>query len=176
MRSHKIKTMTRGALLIALALVLQALRLVLPLPQMASTFIIGTLVHMMLALTLWLNGRTTALLLSLLLPITAYMQGQLLLPFLVPVVWVGNTLFILLLGWLKTKRTLSLILVPFVKALVMAFGALLVLEFVHLPSTTTGQLVKHSVMFGMSVMQLVTGVAGLLVSRILWKHIFRTLK
>lgn len=48
--------LVRGALLAALALALQSLRLVLPMPQLLSTFIIGTLVHMMLVLTLQLNG------------------------------------------------------------------------------------------------------------------------
>ena len=56
--------LVRGALLVALALALQSLRLVLPMPQMLSTFIIGTLVHMMLVLALQLNGLKTALLLA----------------------------------------------------------------------------------------------------------------
>ena len=77
--------LVRGALLVALALALQSLRLVLPMPQLLSTFIIGTLVHMMLVLTLQLGGLKTALLLAFLLPLTAYVQGQVLLPFLIPV-------------------------------------------------------------------------------------------
>lgn len=56
--------LVRGALLVALALALQSLRLVLPMPQLLSTFIIGTLVHMMLVLTLQLGGLKTALLLA----------------------------------------------------------------------------------------------------------------
>lgn len=79
--------LVRGALLVALALALQSLRLVLPMPQLLSTFIIGTLVHMMLVLTLQLSGLKTALLLAFLLPLTAYVQGQVLLPFLIPVIW-----------------------------------------------------------------------------------------
>ena len=79
--------LVRGALLVALALALQSLRLVLPMPQLLSTFIIGTLVHMMLVLTLQLGGLKTALLLAFLLPLTAYVQGQVLLPFLIPVIW-----------------------------------------------------------------------------------------
>lgn len=52
--------LVRGALLVALALALQSLRLVLPMPQPLSTFIIGTLVHMMLVLTLQVGGLKTA--------------------------------------------------------------------------------------------------------------------
>ena len=88
--------LVRGALLVALALALQSLRLVLPMPQLLSTFIIGTLVHMMLVLTLQLGGLKTALLLAFLLPLTAYVQGQVLLPFLIPVIWLGNFIFVLL--------------------------------------------------------------------------------
>ncbi len=87
------KAMVRGALLIALALVLQSIRIVLPMPQLLSTFVIGTLVHMMMILTLKVVGLPTAFLLGLLLPMSAYLQGQILLPFLIPVVWVGNLLF-----------------------------------------------------------------------------------
>ena len=100
--------LVRGALLVALALALQSLRLVLPMPQLLSTFIIGTLVHMMLVLTLQLSGLKTALLLAFLLPLTAYVQGQVLLPFLIPVIWLGNFIFVLLVRQFKDSRKLSL--------------------------------------------------------------------
>ncbi len=151
------KKLVRGALLIAAALVLQSLRLVLPMPQILSTFIIGTLVHMMLALTLWLNGRTAALLLSLLLPLTAYAQGQLLLPLLIPVVMLGNALFVLLLDLLQQPR-MKLLVPPAVKAAAMCAAAWLLLDFVSLP----GPAARAAVMFAMSVPQFVTGLAGLL--------------
>lgn len=96
--------LVRGALLVALALALQSLRLVLPMPQLLSTFIIGTLVHMMLVLTLQLSGLKTALLLAFLLPLTAYVQGQVLLPFLIPVIWLGNFIFVLLVRQFKDSR------------------------------------------------------------------------
>ena len=111
--------LVRGALLVALALALQSLRLVLPMPQLLSTFIIGTLVHMMLLLTLQLNGLKTALLLAFLLPLTAYVQGQVLLPFLIPVIWLGNFIFVLLVRQFKDSRKLSLSIPPLAKACVM---------------------------------------------------------
>ena len=149
--------LVRGALLVALALALQSLRLVLPMPQLLSTFIIGTLVHMMLVLTLQLNGLKTALLLAFLLPLTAYVQGQVLLPFLIPVIWLGNFIFVLLVRQFKGRRKLSLCVPPLAKAIVMLLAAWVVVSFLALPN-------RKTVMFAMSVPQLLTAVAGILLA------------
>lgn len=152
--------LVRGALLVALALALQSLRLVLPMPQLLSTFIIGTLVHMMLVLTLQLNGLKTALLLAFLLPLTAYVQGQVLLPFLIPVIWLGNFIFVLLVRQFKGSRKLSLCVPPLVKACVMLLAAWAALSFLALPNPA----LRKTVMFAMSVPQLLTAVAGILLA------------
>lgn len=152
--------LVRGALLVALALALQSLRLVLPMPQLLSTFIIGTLVHMMLVLTLQLSGLKTALLLAFLLPLTAYVQGQVLLPFLIPVIWLGNFIFVLLVRQVKDSRNLSLSIPPLAKACVMLLAAWAALSFLALPNPA----LRKTVMFAMSVPQLLTAVAGILLA------------
>ena len=152
--------LVRGALLVALALALQSLRLVLPMPQLLSTFIIGTLVHMMLVLTLQLSGLKTALLLAFLLPLTAYVQGQVLLPFLIPVIWLGNFIFVLLVRQFKDSRKLSLSIPPLAKACVMLLAAWAALSFLTLPNPA----LRKTVMFAMSVPQLLTAVAGILLA------------
>lgn len=148
--------LVRGALLVALALALQSLRLVLPMPQLLSTFIIGTLVHMMLVLTLQLGGLKTALLLAFLLPLTAYVQGQVLLPFLIPVIWLGNFIFVLLVRQFKDRRKLSLLMPPLAKACVMLLAAWVVVSFLAA--------LRKTIMFAMSVPQLLTAVAGILLA------------
>lgn len=152
--------LVRGALLVALALALQSLRLVLPMPQLLSTFIIGTLGHMMLVLTLQLSGLKTALLLAFLLPLTAYVQGQVLLPFLIPVIWLGNFIFVLLVRQFKDSRKLSLSIPPLAKACVMLLAAWAALSFLALPNPA----LRKTVMFAMSVPQLLTAVAGILLA------------
>lgn len=152
--------LVRGALLVALALALQSLRLVLPMPQLLSTFIIGTLVHMMLVLTLQLSGLKTALLLAFLLPLTAYVQGQVLLPFLIPVIWLGNFIFVLLVRQFKDSRKLFLSIPPLAKACVMLLAAWAALSFLALPNPA----LRKTVMFAMSVPQLLTAVAGILLA------------
>lgn len=145
----------------ALALALQSLRLVLPMPQLLSTFIIGTLVHMMLVLTLQVGGLKTALLLVFLLPLTAYVQGQVLLPFLIPVIWLGNFIFVLLVRQFKGRRKLSLLMPPVAKACVMLLAAWAALSFLALPNPA----LRKTVMFAMSVPQLLTAVAGILLAK-----------
>lgn len=152
--------LVRGALLVALALALQSLRLVLPMPQLLSTFIIGTLVHMMLVLTLQLGGLKTALLLAFLLPLTAYVQGQVLLPFLIPVIWLGNFIFVLLVRQFKGRHKLALSVPPVAKACVMLLAAWAALSFLALPNPA----LRKTVMFAMSVPQLLTAVAGILLA------------
>ena len=161
LQSMHSRQLARGALLIALALALQGLRLVVPLP--VSTFMIGTLVHMMLTLTLQLNGRSTALLLGALLPVTAYLQGQLAVPLLLPVVWLGNTVFVLALATLLNKKWLYLLLPPLVKAVLMLAGAWLVLELLAMEQLN----VRRMLLFAMSVPQLVTGIAGIALAKAL---------
>lgn len=153
--------LVRGALLVAMALALQSLRLVLPMPQPLSTFIIGTLVHMMLVLTLQLSGLKTALLLAFLLPLTAYVQGQVLLPLLIPVIWLGNFIFVLLVRRFMGRRKLSLLMPPLAKAIVMLLAAWIVLGFLALPNPA----LRKIVMFAMSVPQLLTAIAGILLAK-----------
>lgn len=148
-------------MLIALALALQAVRLVLPLPQPVSTFVIGSLVHMMLALTWKLSGIGTACLLAALLPFTAYMQGQVLLPLLVPVIIAGNILFVVLLQLFFANRRLALFVPPLAKAVLMGVAAWCVVNIVALPNPA----LRQAIVFGMSVPQLVTALLGILLAR-----------
>lgn len=155
------RRLARGAMLIALALALQAVRLVLPLPQPVSTFVIGSLVHMMLVLTWRLSGLVTALLLALLLPLTAYLQGQVLLPLLIPVIWAGNVLFVVLLQLFSANRRLALFLPPLAKAVLMGVAAWCVVNIVALPNPA----LRKTIMFVMSVPQLVTAFIGIWLAR-----------
>lgn len=151
------KKMVLGALLMALTVIMQSLRLVLPFPPVVSTFIIGTSVNMMLIITGRISGFKAAALLTILLPVLAYMQGQLLLPLLIPVVIAGNLLYVALLRQ-KKAFLFNYLLPPTAKALLMYLGAYLVLSFLQLENSV---LVKN-ILFAMSVPQFVTGLAGIL--------------
>lgn len=153
----KTKKLVLGALLVAIAVILQASRLVLPLPPLLTTFIIGTLVNMMLVLCVRLNGFTSATILSVLLPLFAYMQGQLLLPLLIPVVALGNILFALAVNAVG-RGILAYLLPPAVKALSMCATAYVVIAVLGIESVA----VRQGILFAMSVPQIVTGVTGII--------------
>lgn len=160
------KALVRGAFLIAVAVVLQAIRLVLPLPPVAGAFVIGSLVNMMLAVTVWVNGIKTALLLGCLLPVFAYAQGQLLLPVLIPVVMLGNGLYAAFVQKLKGSK--AMYIVPAVlKAVVMCGAAYAALAFLGIDKPA----VRSAILFAMSVPQLVTGVIGVVLASRLVKII-----
>ena len=154
------KKLVLGGLLVAIAVILQASRLILPLPPLLTTFIIGTLVNMMLVLCVRLNGFTSAVILSILLPIFAYVQGQLVLPMLIPVVALGNILFTYCVKSFK-QGVLTYLVPPVVKAVSMCVAAYVVISFLGIESVA----MQKGILFAMSVPQLITGFTGILCAK-----------
>jgi len=80
MEYNQTRTITRTALLLASTLILQSLRLVLPLPPQTSMFLIGSLVNLCFVLAVLKIGWKSGLLIALVTPVFAYVEGML--PFL----------------------------------------------------------------------------------------------
>lgn len=156
------KTLVRGAMLIALTVVLQSLRLFIPLPPMASMFFIGTLVNMMLAITVRFAGLKPALLAVVLLPFFAYLQGQLPIPLLIPVVTGGNAVFVLICHWAWHR---GLMLAPLAKIICMFTSSLVLLKVLALPEKMV-----FAIGFMMGWPQMVTGICGILLARLITKR------
>ena len=149
------------AFFLALGLVFQGLRFVLPmLPPPVELFLVGTLVNMVLVLAVAVTQRGAAAVIGLVLPLTAFFQGHLAVFPMVPVIGLGNMLFAWLAG-----RFLSHCLVwgiPVLKMGVLYGGALLVARLAALPPKAAAMLG-----FMMGWPQLVTGLAGILLARLL---------
>lgn len=152
------REIAHGAVLLALAVVLQSLRLIIPLPMPISTLMIGSLVNMMLAFTCCWQGIKMALILGVLLPIFAYFQGQLSFIFLIPIVMVGNSVYVLIFHRLYYEGLLiyKLTMPAVGKAFFMLGTAYITLELLGIEDS----LLKKSILFGMSIPQLVTGIIG----------------
>lgn len=162
------KKIAHGALIMALAVILQSLRLIIPLPQPISTIIIGSLVNMMLAFTCCWQGMQIAILLGVLLPIFAYFQGQLSIIFLVPIIMLGNSIYVLLFRRLYFERLLIYkLIIPAAGKMIITLGtAYIALVLLGIEDG----LLKKSILFGMSIPQLTTGIIGAFMAVKLLNH------
>lgn len=154
----------RGALLLALALMFQGIRLIVPLPPFAGMFIIGSLVNATLVLAVRYTGILPSLLMSALLPIVAFMQGQIALFLLIPVVAVGNMFLVLLCHCFWNQY--SIIVVPLMKTLTLYLGCFMVIELFAIAPP-----IAEVVMLMLSWPQLVTSGLGILLAQQLTKRI-----
>lgn len=162
---------TRGALLLVVAVIIQGIRLVLPLPTIVSMFLVGSLVNLVLIIAVVKNNLSTAFIIAILLPNIAYVQGQLLIPMLIPVVIIGNIAYIWGIYKLFSHKK-YLFLVPTFKAALMYFFTFILLQ--QIPLT---DIVKKTISFSMGIAQLVTGVLGIIFWIFLEKrNYFRSIK
>lgn len=155
----------RAALLLAIGLVLQALRLIIPMPPMLTVFIVGTLVNMVLVFAARSVGLAPSAMIAALLPVIAYFQGQLPLPFLIPVVAIGNFVMVYLCTVSFSKGII--LIAPLCKTFVLYCGSLLILFWLQVPEQ-----ISLLVLFIMGWPQMITGVLGIILADKLQKRIF----
>ena len=149
--------LTRTALLLAITLLFQSLRLIFPIPPIASIFLIGSLVNASLLISAQMIGWHSALCIAILAPLVAYAQHMLPVPLFILPVALGNigivAVFLILLsrGWF-----IALISGAVSKALIL-YGSIswLLSSFVKLPPKTVS-----AMLFAMSWPQFVTAVVG----------------
>ncbi|MEN6413224.1 MAG: hypothetical protein ABFC84_10790 [Veillonellales bacterium] len=163
------KRLARTALLLALTLLFQSLRLLLPLPVFATTFIIGSLVNACLLVAVETTGLRGALLISLLAPCVAYFQQLLPLPVFILPVAIGNILYSRLF-WLggKWKSWQSVSLAALGKTLFLYVSFVWLLSFIAIPPK-----IAAGILFVMSWPQLVTTLAGGFLATIVSRRVKR---
>lgn len=157
MNDNNLRKTTRTALLLALALVFQSLRFVIPVPIIASTFLIGALVNTCLLIALQTAGRGPAFLIACITPMVAYFQQLLPLPvFIIPIA-MGNSLYV----WLFSKLLRIGPVWPAIGGAALGKAAFLflafsrLLMFINLPPA-----ISAGLLFVMGWPQLITGVVG----------------
>lgn len=104
MDNKSLRVLTRTAMLLALTLVFQNLRVVLG-AGTHTQFIIGSLVNMALVVSAGIVNVYAGLVISIAAPVVAFLQGQLpaMLPWMIPIVAVGNILIVLGYALLKKR-------------------------------------------------------------------------
>lgn len=161
----KWKIYVDAGFLLALALIFQSIRLIFPMvPKEVSMFLIGSLVNMCLLLAVWRTQSYRAALIALVLPTVAFLQGQLPLIFMIPVVALGTWVYAV---WgLKFQHSKLLWFAPLLKMAILLGGTLLVLQCFSLPPAAAKVLTLM-----MSWPQLITGVLGLVLAKQLVKYL-----
>ena len=162
-----IKTLTGTALLLALALVSQSLRLLIPLPNTVSMFLIGTLVGICLVTATLRYGTGSGVIIACVTPVVAFLQGMLpLMPF-IPVVAMGNIVFVLLAYAMARQSVIMQAIVCAVgKEAVMYGGFSLLFMAIALPAS-----VEKALLFVMSWPQIVTGFLAVLITRLIIRRV-----
>lgn len=155
---NNIRLLVRGALLLAIGVLSQQLRLVLPLPVPVMTLLIGTLVNAVLVLAGRFTTRLLAWAICVALAVIAFFQGHILGP-VVPVIALGNGMYVELARSLPRGPALFLG-APLGKTLVLGIGMVGALHLLQLP---WGAINKTLSLF--LPLQLATGILGLLLAK-----------
>ncbi|OQA08644.1 MAG: hypothetical protein BWY66_00903 [bacterium ADurb.Bin374] len=151
-----------AGVMLALALALQNLRL--------PNILTGALVNAIFTVTLAVAGLRSALLLTGLTPVGAFLTGHLPPPLIIlmPVIIPGNIVYIIIIGMLR-ERTLvgETVAAPAAKALVIGVGGMLLARWTAMPTETL------ALLWGIVGIQFFTAVAGTLLGEIVASRVIR---
>ena len=165
--SHSLPLLVRGGLLLAVGVLSQQLRLVLPLPVPVMTLLIGTLVNATLVLAGRFTTRVLAWTICWTLAIIAFFQGHILGP-VVPVIALGNGMYVELTRGAVRGPALYLG-APLGKTLVLGIGMVGALHLLQLPWNAINKTLSLFL-----PLQLSTGILGLLLAKGVEKRILGT--
>jgi hypothetical protein len=152
------KYYARGAILLTIGVLSQQLRLLIPLPPVIMTLVIGTLVNTVLMLGARYTSRTICLMMAFVMPLIAFLQGHLATAFMIPVVFCGNALYALL-GCRQPQPLTLLLTAPIAKAAAMAAGYVLAMHLVHMP----GYFIQRTLPLFAGI-QAATGMTGVMLA------------
>ncbi len=165
------KTLTRTAILLAVAVIAQQLRLLIPSlslvnfgPLNLSNLIIGSLVNLCLILAAEYTGFFGGLSLALITPIISFMQGQLPIVQMIFAVAAGNSTIVIVYLLLKKRGRIFAMLTAAVAKFGVLYAAVLwgVIPFFVVnmqPAEKAGKLTA-TLSAGFSLPQLATAVLG----------------
>jgi len=161
------RKLTRASLLLALMIVLQSLRMYIPVPPFVSMFMIGSAVNACLLVAVEVAGWKLALVLAAVAPMVAYLQQVFVLPiFMIPIA-IGNAAYVLGYRFIVEKnRYLAIGCSTIFKMTSLYLIVSWMLKFVYLPEKLATVL---QLMMGWP--QLVTGVFGGMICALVIKRL-----
>jgi len=168
------KKLTRTAILLAITLAFQALRFIPFIGTLPyGTYIIGSLVNLMLLMTALTVGIDSAVFISIVTPIVAFMQGHLVFPLLIPVIALGNIIVCVLFYYIKGYNKYAAVAIGAVAKWIFLYYAvqLVLSSFMKLPPE------KFAVAIAaFNVPQLITALIGGFLSIVIYQLLPENLK
>lgn len=115
-----VRFITRTAILLALTLIFQSLRLLIPMPQLVNQYVTGSLVNLCLIVAAVMVGIKGGLVIAIATPFVAFLQGFMKFPVMIPLIALGNIALVVAVGVLyKKDPILSVIAGAVVKFIVL---------------------------------------------------------
>jgi len=172
-----VKWMTRTAILLALTVLFQSLRVLIPvMPANISQYVIGSLVNLCLILAAIITGIRGGLVIAAAAPIIAFMQGFTPVPVLVIPIALGNLVLVTAVTLLHEKNILfSFAAGAVLKFLVLYLGVVKIVLPFFLPANTPEQL-KAVLSVQFSWPQLITAFIGSILALIILPVLKKTVK
>ena len=159
-----LKTLARGSVLLTMAIVAQEIRLFLPLPPLLSIIVIGTMLNAIMVIAVRYASLTSAIIISAVLPLFAFMQGHVIIPLMIPVIFLGN--FVLVLVCDKFWGKGIIILAPVLKTVTLYMLSRVLLSMLGLQNK-----VVDAILLGMGWPQLITAILGIILAMQLEKRL-----
>lgn len=159
-----LRTLARGSVLLTMAIVAQEIRLFLPLPPLLSIIVIGTMLNAIMVIAVRYASLTSAIIISAVLPLFAFMQGHVIIPLMIPVIFLGN--FVLVLVCDKFWGKGIIILAPVLKTVTLYMLSRALFSMLGLQNK-----VVDAILLGMGWPQLITAILGIILAMQLEKRL-----
>ena len=159
-----LRTLARGSVLLTMAIVAQEIRLFLPLPPLLSIIVIGTMLNAIMVMAVRYASLTSAIIISAVLPLFAFMQGHVILPLMIPVIFLGNLVLVLVCDKFWGKGII--ILAPVLKTVSLYMLSRALFSMLGLQNK-----VVDAILLGMGWPQLITAILGIILAMQLEKRL-----
>ena len=159
-----LRTLARGSVLLTMAIVAQEIRLFLPLPPLLSIIVIGTMLNAIMVMAVRYASLTSAIIISAVLPLFAFMQGHVIIPLMIPVIFLGNFALVLVCDKFWGKGII--ILAPVLKTVTLYMLSRVLLSMLGLQNK-----VVDAILLGMGWPQLITAILGIILAMQLEKRL-----
>ena len=159
-----LRTLARGSVLLTMAIVAQEIRLFLPLPPLLSIIVIGTMLNAIMVIAVRYASLTSAIIISAVLPLFAFMQGHVIIPLMIPVIFLGNLVLVLVCDKFWGKGII--ILAPVLKTVTLYMLSRVLLSMLGLQNKLV-----DAILLGMGWPQLITAILGIILAMQLEKRL-----